>query len=203
MTNFEWINIDKIDDNLLKEFDCGNETFNEFLSEKAKKWQTAGEATTYVFIDEAEKQKYEKSNDIKCISRIYGYASINTTGLLYNDSNESGDSKESVKYLSCAEIRMFATDKRLHRHHNPSVKYSDMIFTTLLQNLYEMSTKVIGFQAIYLNANSMGYKLYKDHGFDEITEFLPSTEENKINIEGCIPLLLVINDDAIYNMFAL
>ena len=40
----------------------------------------------------------------------------------------------------------------------------------------------------------MGYKLYKDHGFDEITEFLPSTEENKINIEGCIPLLLVIND---------
>ena len=47
-------------------------------------------------------------------------------------------------------------------------QYSEMLFTMVLQNLYQMSTHNIGFRAIYLNSNDEGYKLYRKCGFEEV-----------------------------------
>ncbi len=199
MTNFEWVNITCVDKAVLQLFDCGEDTFNEFLTDKAIAWQLSGEATTYVFVLDDDKKKFEENPENNKISRIFGYAAINATGLLYDDDDSE---KESVKYLSCAEIRMFAVDKRLHKHGDPTKEYSKWIFTTLLQNLYEMSTSVIGFRAIYLNSNKTGYHLYKSSGFEEIENFRAATEEDKIDIDQCTPLLLPLNDETMYMIFS-
>jgi len=184
---FDWINIEEVDDALLKEFDSGNESFNFFLRTKAKTWQSQGETVTYVFVDKSEiiSGSY---------SRVYGYISINTLGLLYYDGN-------SKKYLSCAEIRMFAIAKQLRKHHDSSITWSEMLFKVALQNLYFMSVHTIGFRAIFLNANHDGYELYKNIGFEEIEEFIPPDEEKGIDIQGCVPLLLVMGDEMLYNIF--
>ena len=102
--------------------------------------------------------------------------------------------KEENQYLSCAEIRMFAIHKSLRKKHDPTVKYSEILFTMVLQNLYCMSNHDIGFRAIFLNANEHGYQLYKDCGFDEASGYLTPDAEDKLNIEGTKPLILFINE---------
>ena len=184
---FDWISIEGVDDAVIKNFDCGNHAFNDFIHNKAKLWSSSGESVTYVFIDEDEKGKE--------ISRIYGFASINTMGLLYDNNGNN-------EYLPCAEIRLFAIAQQLRKHHDSSIEWSDTIFKTLLQNLYEMSTKVIGFKAIFLNANHDGYDLYIKNGFDEITDFIKPETDEKIDIEDCTPLLLIINDEMLYSIFS-
>jgi hypothetical protein len=180
---FKWINIrDKlITQELLDEFKSGNSVFDEFLREKAGDWQDFSEAATYVFVttDDIEAGKIDK---------IYGYASINATGLLYD--NDRGEKQ----YLSCAEIRMFAIHKSLHKRHDPGVKFSKILFTMVLQNLYVMSTHDIGFRAIFLNSNDQGYSLYKECGFSEVSGYLTAETEDKLDIEGTKPLIMFINE---------
>ena len=167
---------------LLDEFESGNSDFDSFLKELAGDWQDKSEAATYVFVNK---------NDIDTgkINRIYGYFSINATGLMYH--NENGHRL----YLSCAEIRMFAIHKSLRKRHDPTNIYSEILFRMVLQKLYFMSNHDIGFRAIFLNSNDEGYVLYKNSGFDDVKEFLTPEEEEKLDIEGTKPLLLLINDE--------
>lgn len=185
--NWDWVNIEdsRINDDLLCNFDCGADQFNSFLRNDARTWQADGEAATYVFVDLDEKDLF---------TRIYGYVSINALGLKYNDDDID-------KYLSCAEIRLFAVSVQLHKLHDSTISYSDQLFKIALQNLYEMSTHVIGFKALYLNANDAGLSLYKRNGFQPLSGLIPSSEEDKMSVEGCTPLLLVINDEMISSIF--
>ena len=64
---FEMISINDVSNAVLYNFDCGNYVFNEFLQEKAKKWQAQGEAVTYVFVEKSDICASD-------ISRIYGYS---------------------------------------------------------------------------------------------------------------------------------
>lgn len=181
---FDWINIrnEFISQELLDEFKSGNSDFDEFLRETAGVWQDNSESATYVFVDKSE-------IDNCIISRIYGYVSINATGLMYY--NENGNRL----YLPCAEIRMFAIHQSLRKRHDINIKYSQILFRLVLQNLYYMSTHIIGFRAIFLNSNDQGYKLYSDCGFEDLKVFLAPEEEEKISIEGTKPMLLLINDN--------
>lgn len=187
---FEWINIrdDMITQELLDSFQSGNSVFDDFLKEKAYDWQDHSESSTYVFVTKDDL-------DAGIIERIYGYVSINATGLLFQ--NDDGDNQ----YLSCAEIRMFAIHKSLRKKHDPTIKYSEILFKLVLQNLYYISTHYMGFRAIFLNANEHGYQLYKDCGFDEATDYLSPEAEDKLNIEGTTPLLLFIDDDITNRLF--
>ena len=186
--NIEWINIESVSKELTDSFDSGDYTFNLFLKEKARIWQNTGESVTYIF---ADKEEIENNN----ITRVLGYVSINATGLLYR----KGDAN---MYLSCAEIRMFAIDRRLRKAGDTTRKYSEQIFNLLLANLYYLATHEIGFKAIFLNANDTGKDLYLRNGFADITEFIPPDEEDKIGLEGTTPLLLMINDDFMDIVFA-
>ena len=180
---FEWINIrdNMVTQELLDSFQSGNSVFDDFLKEKAGYWQDNSEAATYVFVTKDDRVSGK-------INRIYGFVSINATGLLIKNDEEEN------QYLSCAEIRMFAIHKSLRKKHDPTVKYSEILFTMVLQNLYCMSNHDIGFRAIFLNANEHGYQLYKDCGFDEASGYLTPDAEDKLNIEGTKPLILFINE---------
>jgi len=184
---FDWINIESVDDTVIDKFDCGNHAFNDFIQKQAKKWNAAGESVTYVFADIDEIKNH-------AVTRIYGFASINTLGLLFNNGKQN-------EYLPCAEIRLFAIAKQLRKHHDQTVLWSDIIFKTLLQNLYHMSTGIIGFKAIFLNANHDGYQLYIDNGFEIIKEYTVPQIDLKIEIEECTPLLLMITSKMIDNIF--
>jgi hypothetical protein len=185
---FEWMNIKDVSDTIIHNYDSGDHVFNTFLREKAREWQDNGEAVTYVFVDAEE-------IDTGNYTRIYGYASINTLGLLYNEEGLD-------KYLPCVEIRMFSIAKQLRKRHDPSIKWSEILFKLVLQNLYQLSTSVIGFHGIFLNANSNGYKLYTDCGFQPINDYTIPQDEDKLEISDCAPLLMIIDDNALYNIFS-
>lgn len=189
--DFVWINIrnNLITQELLDSFKSGNSDFDDFLKEKACNWQDYSEAATYVFVT---KDDFDSGK----ISRVYGFVSINATGLLFQ--NEDGDNQ----YLSCVEIRMFAIHKILRKNNNPAAQFSRILLTMVLQNLYIMSNHEIGFRAIFLNSNDEGYKLYKECGFADVTGYLTPDAEDKLNIEGTKPMLLFINEDITDVLFA-
>ncbi len=97
---------------------------------------------------------------------------------------------------------MFAISKELRKRHDDTVEWSDIIFKTLLQNLYHMSTNVIGFKAIFLNANHEGYNLYKNNGFEAIDEYIAPQTDSEIELEDSTPLLLMITSEMIDNIFS-
>ncbi len=188
--NFEWKSIREVPEKVIKDFDCGDYTFNEFLYNTAAKWMDNGYATTYVAVDSGE-------NNEGRITKIYAYASINCTGLLYKG--------EHSKYLSCVEIRMFAVSRHLRGDgvtDVDGVRYSYKVFQSLMQELYVMSTRTIGFCAVTLNANDKGLKLYTKFGFVKTDEYILPEEEEKINIAECTPLIFsLITEDAITKIF--
>lgn len=189
---FEWVNISEVNQEVVDKFKSGNPTFDDFLKAKSRSWQADGETATYCFVTS---DQYDSQKERWNITRIYGYMSINTMGLKYRDS------KSGSSHLSCVEIRMFAIDDAIRKHGDKTRKYSERIFKTGLQNLYEMSTSKIGFKAIYLNANEEGYNLYKRCGFDDLTEFEPESKNDKIDITDCKPMILMINNENIYKIF--
>ena len=188
----EWIPLDdSITDQVISEFDCGNQTFNDFLqgteiSDNARTLQSNCIATTYVAI---------KDNNL---SAIYGYASINTTGLLTKT--------ESPMYLPCAEIKMFAVSRKLRGEgavDEKGIRYSNILFSDLIIQLYLLATKTIAFSGIFLNSNADGYKLYTEHGFLPVNDYVTVDKEQEVCIDGCTPLLLSLTSekalDVIFN----
>ncbi|QFJ53928.1 hypothetical protein [Pseudobutyrivibrio xylanivorans] len=190
MNNFEWKSIREVPLEVIKNFDCGDYEFNIFLQEKSFNWMDNGYAATYVAVDSEE-------NAENHITKIYAYASINCTGLLYK--------AEHAKYLSCVEIRMFAVSRRLRGDGVTDVdgiRYSYKVFQSLMQELYYMSTNSIGFCAVTLNANDKGLKLYIKFGFVKTDEYILPNEEEKLNIKDCTPLIFsLITEDAITRIF--
>ena len=188
---FEWIPLSKASSADVIKFDCGNDVFNDFLKDKALNWMSEGYAVTYVAVDKTE---FENNN----IQRIYGYAAINATGLL-------GKDRDKNKYLSCAEIRMFAVSKALRGSEAidiDGVRYSYKLFQSLMQELYSISTSVIGFCAVILNSNEEGLSLYRKFGFMYSEDYLNPEEEEKIDIKDCTPLIFsFMNESARYSLF--
>ena len=70
-----------------------------------------------------------------------------------------------------------------------------------MADLYEMSTKMIGFKAIFLRANENGKKLYRRKKFVDATEYIIPYEEDD-PLGKCIPMCLMIQED-IYNIFGI
>ena len=185
---FEWTSLSNVPSDVVDKFDCGEEVFNDFLKLQAKNWMAEGYAVTYVAVD---KNELESGN----IRRIYGYAAVNATGLL-------GKNREKNKYLSCAEIRMFAVSKALRGKEAvdlDGVRYSYKLFQTFMQELYFISTSILGFCAVTLNANNTGLRLYRKFGFMHSEEYLLPEEEDKIDIEGCTPLIFSFMGENVFD----
>ena len=143
-----------VSQDVLQKFNCGHPDFNDFLSNDAIECSSNGDGVTYVLVD---KDEYEN----KKISVIFAFATIQSTALQYYDVKNS----DKIYSISGVEIKYFAIAKKFHRQIayliDASKYYSTIFFEWLLADLYEMSTKVIGFQTIFLRANEKGEKLYR------------------------------------------
>ena len=182
----------KVNSEVLHSFDCRHIDFNEFLYEDAIQFSADGNGVTYILVD---KNEYDNEN----ISIIFAFATVQATSLHYRNEND-----EDVLYsISCAEIKYFAINRRLQKQIAYDIDenkyYSTIFFELLLQELYEMSTSKIGFQAIFLRANNNGYKLYSRKKFMDASNYIiPYTEDDPIG--KCIPMILNIASN-LYSIF--
>lgn len=182
----------KVNSEVLHSFDCRHIDFNEFLYEDAIQFSADGNGVTYILVD---KNEYDNEN----ISIIFAFATVQATSLHYRNEND-----EDVLYsISCAEIKYFAINRRLQKQIAYDIDenkyYSTIFFELLLQELYEMSTSKIGFQAIFLRANNNGYKLYSRKKFMDASNYIiPYTEDDPTG--KCIPMILNIASN-LYSIF--
>lgn len=193
----------KLSDSVIMSFDCGNDDMSDYLHYQASKDVTSGDGVTYVLVS---RSAIDNNKEIK---RIYAYATIKAHSLSFYENGEKYHTKEVDEHgqvlssIPCAEIKMFAIDRRLKgqpvynvdngRHH-----YSTFFFKMLLEDLYYMSMNTIGFKVIFLRANDEGERLYRRVGFIDSSEYL-KTYDSKA--EGCVPLFLTLSklEEAIYS----
>lgn len=171
----------------IRNFNCGAEKFNLFLQDEIDLWESKLSGVTYFLVD-AEVGKLEDAD-------IYAYATLSTIGLLRKETK-----KES--YISGVEIRLFAINEKFRGVKNElGILYSHIFFAILLQDLWSAATSVISFKMIFLQSNELGRSLYKKFGFVEVAEYLAPTEDDKIEIEDCVPMLCEISDELMYKAF--
>ncbi len=199
MSDFIYVSLSEanVSQDVLQKFNCGHPDFNDFLVNDATKCNDNGNGVTYILVDEAEVDKeHHKNNNI---STIFAFATIRTTSLQYYNSEDIN----KIYSISGVEIRYFAIAKMFHKQIayliDPNKYYSTIFFERFLIDLYEMSTKTIGFQMIFLRANKNGEKLYRRKEFADTTGYIIPYEEDD-PLGKCIPMCLMIQDN-IYNIF--
>lgn len=180
-----------INQDVLQKFDCGHPDFNDFLREDAKQNSCEGKGVTYILVD---KNEYQQQN----ITTVFAFATIQSTSLHYYDIIENNQVLCNIPGL---EIKYFAISKFFQKQTigNSKEYYSTAFFEILLVDLYEMSTKIVGFQAVFLRANSAGEKLYKRKNFIDTTQYIIPYEEDD-PLGKCKPMVLMIQDN-IYSIF--
>lgn len=179
-----------ISQDVLHKFDCKHPDFNDFLVNDARKFASEGRGVTYILIDKRE----EKTD----ITAIFAFCTIKATALYYSDNNIG-----TMFSVSCAEIKYFAIHKNFQKITAGDLGiekyYSTIFFETLLTDLYELSTKIIGFEGIFLRANANGEQLYRRKNFVDATQYIIPYEEDD-ELGKCTPMFLSISDN-IYNIF--
>lgn len=194
MSGFRYVELKEntVSQEVLQRFDCGHPDFNNFIQKDAIKYKNNGEGVTYILVLQKE---YEENN----ITSIFAFATLQTTALLYHDVND----KDIILRMSGVEIKYFAIAKGFQKEHayllNQEKYYSTCFLEMLLIELYSMSIDVIGFQAIFLRANSNGEKLYRRKNFVDASQYI-RTHEDDDPMGKCIPMVLVIQDN-LYSIF--
>ena len=183
-----------LSDDVISQFDCGNDDMSDYLHSAAKQDATSGQGVTYALVRASDAEQ----GDVK---RIYAYATLKAHSLNYFEdgekyhTNEVDDTGRILMSIPCVEIKMFAIDRALKgqiaynidsNHH-----YSSIFFKMLLEELYFMAMNVIGFQLIFLRANDEGENLYRSLGFVDCTEFQVTYDALA---EGCKPLFLSLSN---------
>lgn len=193
MSNLIYVELSQaaISQDVLRSFDCKHPDFNDFLHKEALQFSSDGNGVTYILVDETE---YQEKN----ISVIFAFATIQAMSLHYHEENP-----DRLCAISCAEIKYFAITRKLQKQIaytiNKEKYYSTIFFECFLQELYELSTKHIGFQAIFLRANKDGEKLYRRKNFIDASQYIvPYTEDDPTG--KCIPMILNISSN-IYGIF--
>lgn len=183
-----------VNDSLLRTFDCGNPSISEYLWDVSVSDSNSGKCVTYLLLKDEEVE----NNDIKI---IYAYATINTHSLTYYDNPQKYhlDLKEYPEILSswsCAEIKMFGINKRLKHVVAADIgdgthTYATIFLKMFLEQLYYIAFQTIGFQVVYLRANTEGEHLYRKLGFIDCDEFLKTFDEKA---EGCKEMYLPLSN---------
>ncbi len=195
MSKFIYVELSQtnVSQNVLRSFDCKHSDFNDFLHNDALNFSADGNGVTYILVDEKE---YQENN----ISVIFAFATIQTASLHYHE-----DKTKRLCSISCAEIKYFAITRRLQKQVAYTIDenkhYSTIFFEYFLQELYELSTKCIGFQAIFLRANENGENLYRRKKFIDASSYIVPYTEDDPN-EKCISMILNISSN-MYNIFGI
>lgn len=198
MSEFIYVELEesKVEAEILQKFNCGHPDFNDFLIEDALKESSNGEGVTYILIDKTE---FDSGN----ITAIFAFATIQSQSLHYYKDKEckvcnvENDDK-NIYYIPCAEIKYFGIAKAFQKQTAYAIDknkfYSTIFFEWLLQYLYIMSTRTIGFQMIFLRANEAGIKLYSRKSFLDCSDYIVPYEDCDAS-NKCIPMGLMITDN--------
>lgn len=153
----------------VKDFDCGNESINEYLKEKAF---IDADVVTHLVLDE---------NDNSCI----GFFSLSCSGLYMDDSFK-------LHSYPAVEIKFFAIDKSYHgvkrKIDEEAITYATIVLFKLIYDIiYEFTENICGASRIILYATPQAVNFYKRAGFKNFSDVFLVDESSYL--EGCIPLI--------------
>lgn len=190
-SDLEYVELDGagISDEVIAQFDCGNEDMTEYFQQYARTDAAEGKGVTYVLVTPDRE-------------RIYAYATIKAHSLYHYEDAEKFHTKEVdgnnkvLLAIPAVEIKMFAINRKLKGQvaylldPKNQQRYSSIFFKWFLEKLYYMSMNIIGFQMIFLRANDEGERLYRNNKFIECDEYL-DTYDSKA--EGCTSLAVTLS----------
>ncbi|MBP3195651.1 MAG: hypothetical protein J6N21_01425 [Butyrivibrio sp.] len=95
---FEWTSLNNVTSDIVDKFDCGEETFNDFLKEQAKTWMSEGYAVTYVAVDKNELEAVTlNANDT-------GLGLYKKFGFIQSDQYIPPDEEEKIDIENCTPL---------------------------------------------------------------------------------------------------
>lgn len=159
---------------MLRDFDCGNSSINEFIREKSL--DTRGKVT-YVFIDGENK-------------KVICFCAICCTAISINATDGKNKFRTGMPTI---EIDFFAVDERYRslpfdRESNRYETLSNALFSYMIKLINEISVEHVGATHICLYAVPKAVNFYKRCGFEEFEEYM--NRDEKPYIDGCVPMFL-------------
>lgn len=132
------------DEKIIKEFDCEEDTMNEFLKDFALTYNKTGEGITHVLLDE----EYNK---------LVGYYTLKCNAL----QSEATDNEKCV--IPAVEISRFAIHKDYQHKGNGQLLLADAI-----ANIKKISS-LLGVKMVFLYSLPDAEKFYDDFGFNYLS----------------------------------
>lgn len=184
----ENIKIEKLNDcnfNLTKNFVCGNEYIDTYLSKKAKDDSLA---TTHLIIDKTD-------------NTLVGFFSISASGISFNMSGTEIERENQNRFnIPAVELDFFAVNRQFQHMYYDEIaeKEKDDYFLSdiLLEKIISFILSLrdfIGFKSIILysvpkNEEAKPLDIYIRFGFKSFEEFMEPSR--KRFLDGCIPLYI-------------
>lgn len=164
------------DSEILKDFDCGNPSINDFIQRKCLNEKGK---VTYIFLD-------TENNQVIC------FCSICCTGISINAMYGSRRCTTSIPSI---EIDFFAVDERYRsipfdEESNRYETLSNTLFSFIIEKIEEIAEEHVGATRICLYSVPQAVSFYKRSGFKDFEEYMNA--DDKPYIDGCIPLFLTI-----------
>lgn len=171
---FRKISEDDID--MIRDFDCGNRSINDFIREESL---DSKKDVTYIFSDT------ENEN-------IIAFCSICCNGISVCEDN--GDKVYATNYPAI-DIDFFAVDEsyRSIPFDESSNRYetlSNALFSFMIKYISDIATKYVGATHICLYAVPKAKNFYKRCGFIDFEPYMNRDEAPFL--EGCIPMFIVL-----------
>lgn len=164
--------------NLIKNFDCGNQSINNRLKENASDLYQEGYGNTYLIIDQIKKE-------------LVAFVILKTTAMVKYDDNVFKYNLEPA-----IEIDTFAVDKKYQKKYqnieDKRLEYSIsyLVFLHIMKYIRKIAEEKIGARYIIVLSIPEAKKFYEKQGFELITDDLTNciiTPEKMadIYIYGC------------------
>lgn len=171
---------------LVKDFCCGNEVFEEYLTKKAL---SDYKTRTYLFIYHNEDEKI-----------LLGYFGLSASGIsIMNDGRKDVKKEEAKKFnMPAIEISHFALCTQFHHMYYDEKaeiekdKYylSDILFLELMKYIISDVILVVGASFVVLYAVKTAESLYRRNDFLSFEDYM--VPDNKRYLYECIPLYIKI-----------
>lgn len=144
---------------IIKDFYCGNSYLDNFLKNGSAFDKAIGRTYIYTTADSSE---------------IIGYYNISTGSLQNIESTDVKFKMGGSIHINAFAISQDYQGKTVGDH---GFRYSDIVLSDCIERIEKLRDSV-GFAFITLASTSMGYNLYKRHGFEELEPDMVFTLEH-------------------------
>lgn len=159
------------ENDITKDFNCGNEIINNYLHSKAL---TDKKAKTFIVIN-------TENNEVIC------YYSLCCSGFVTS-------SKNKFTIYPAVEIKMFAIDEK-YQHmkysddvYEDNLNLSDMLFAEVISFIYDFTDNFCGADEVILYSVPDAENFYLRNGFKRFENFM--LESSELFTDGCIPMYM-------------